>query len=192
MRLPPETRQQLFTDAKGKQEYHTLEMAKWLAGKDGRLEPDVVEWHMSARGSKRGLVVGYEFLTGKWGHEGEERFCGLRCAMVAGAEAPTTTTTGAGGMTAGAPQIAAPRRSRKTFPAEITGRRLQQARKALKLKAAEFATAVGYGGAKASRETVIHRLECGMRPVPSTVGMLALMFEWYGLPKQEESTTDGA
>lgn len=172
-----------FRDASGRQEYHPPEMARWMAGMDGRSE-DLVEFHYSTRASKLGLVTGYAYQTDKFGADGLGRHCSMQCQAVAVVRATTTDkgpakATG-GHETAGIEGVAASLEPIKDVPGEITGRRMQQIRRGLGLTTNKFAQALGYHGGKGSNETIIARFECGARPIPTAIGRLAAMFELVG------------
>lgn len=185
--LPPTTATQPFKDAKGKQEYHTPDMARWLAGVDGRAG-DVVAWHESARGSKAGLITGYEYLTGDLGMDGLGRHCSIECQVIAAKQDTAAITSaarpeGPAGMTTPAVrELNRSPASGKALPAAVSGRRLQQIRRRLGMTTADFARSLGFSGKRASLETMIRRFECGMRTIDTARGRLAMMYETAGVP----------
>lgn len=185
--LPPTTATQPFKDAKGKQEYHTGDMARWLAGVDGRAG-DVVKWHMSARGSKEGLVTGYEYVTGDLGMDGLGRHCSIECQVIAAKRDAAAITSaarpeGPAGMTTpAARELARSPASGKALPGAVSGRRLRQIRNRLGMSTVEFARSLGYEGQPASLGSMIRRFECGMRTIDTARGRLAMMYEAAGVP----------
>lgn len=180
--LPKFTRVELFRDEAGRQEYHTLEMATWLANKAGRLA-DLDQWHMSARGSKRGLVMGYEYWTGEYGADGEGKFCGMMCKAADASETSTAPAQhGSPGNNPGKELIPASPVPAKPS-ADVDAIAFRQARSATGLTQAEFAWALGYRGTVKMRATIVSRFENGARPIPDGIGRLALMYQIHGVPE---------
>lgn len=186
--LPRETRQQLFRDERGGLEYHPLDMAQFIAGAKFKvLAEDIVEFHASARGSKRGLVTGFSYVTQAWGHDGEGKFCGLGCATDAAIKA---ARRGAGGLgipagrqaaeVAAAQTVAEPGAAGK--PPLVTGEVLRQIRKGLGLPQHEFATLLGFGGTLKARMILISRYERGRRRIAPAVQRLAWAYRQQGRP----------
>jgi hypothetical protein len=163
--LPPHTERVEFRDDKGKLQYHTHDMAKWLANLRYGVTPEQIDsWSQSERGSKRGLVFGFSWRPGTFGHDGKGEYCSIRCAAEAAMPAAT--------------------RKRKRDPVRtlrgadlIDGPRLRAIRKKLKLTSASFALALGYGGTQAAREVMMVRFETGKRPIPPAVARVALLLE---------------
>jgi hypothetical protein len=181
--LPPHTRSQSFLDPKtGRLEYHTEAMARWFANKDGRLE-EIEQWQVSDRGSKKGLVTGYTYRTGHWGHKGAGLHCSAMCAARAAKkdEGGARAALPSGGSKA--PDIGAPQPTGKVFSSDMTGRRFQQIREGCGATATAFAKALGYVGSAKALYVIVQRFETERRKVPPTVARLAYMFERHGIPR---------
>ena len=164
-RLPLHTESVEFRDAAGKLQYHTHDMAKWMANLQGKVAPEqITAWSQSERGSKRGLVFGYTYETGKLGYAGGGEFCSIACAATA---------------------LARKAEDERSQPPDLsgadtmTGPRLALIRKNLRLRTHAFAIALGYKGTARTNEVTIRRLECGMRPVPPDKARVALLLERF-------------
>lgn len=164
-RLPPHTETSEFRDEAGRLQYHTHDMAKWMANLQGKVAPEqIVSWLQSERGSKRGLVFGYSYETGKLGYAGGGEYCSIACAATAAARKAEDAK-------AQPPDLSS--------ADAMTGPRLALIRKNLRLRPHAFAIALGYKGSERSNEVVIRRLECGMRPIPPAKARVALLLERF-------------
>jgi transcriptional regulator with XRE-family HTH domain len=60
---------------------------------------------------------------------------------------------------------------------------IRAAREQVGLSQADFAQALGYGGTKQTRRSIMSAYENGHKPVPVFVERLAEMFKRFGVPK---------
>ena len=160
--LPPHTETVEFKSSTGKLQYHTHDMAKWQANLHGKVAPEqIVSWSQSERGSKKGLVFGYTYDTGRVGYEGKGEFCSTLCALKRRLdETPSPIDL--------------------SEADTIDGPRLRRIRKKIGLTVAAFAIALGYQGTRESREVIINRLERGKRTITPQVARVALLLERAG------------
>ena len=64
----------------------------------------------------------------------------------------------------------------------MTGPDLKAIRKRLVLSTVALGLALGYEGADNSVSVTVRRYECGSRPIPPTVAVLADMYDRHGIP----------
>lgn len=66
----------------------------------------------------------------------------------------------------------------------MPGSRLKDIRRKLHLTVVAFGRALGYAGNENTISTVVRRYEADMRPIPSYISRLAIMFDRHGIPPE--------